>query len=189
MAKMEAMLAYLSKECEDMKKFREEVRGNIKSRGEVLKNLESQVGHLSQQFPKPTDSFSSDTEKNLRGKTKKIRWEECKSINLSSEEALKKECSRHSEHDEGESRKNVREIEEMASSKQRKEQKEKESLKPFVPQAPFPQRLRGSEKDMSYSRFLDMFASLSVNIPFIKILQQMPTYIKFMKELQPRKEP
>ncbi|XP_016178622.1 uncharacterized protein LOC107621089 [Arachis ipaensis] len=178
MAKMEAMLANLSKECEDMKKFRKEVRGNIKSRGEVLKNLESQVGHLAQQTPKSTDNFSSDTEKNSKGEMKKVRWEECKSINLSSEEGLKEECSRHSEHDEGESRKNVREIEEMASPEQRNEQKEKESLKPFVPQVPFPQRLKGIEKDRSYSRFLDMFASLNVNIPFIKILQQMPTYIK-----------
>ncbi|XP_016168473.1 uncharacterized protein LOC107611019 [Arachis ipaensis] len=75
----------------------------------------------------------------------------------------------------------------MASPEQRKEQKEKESLKPFVPQAPFPQRLEGSEKDRSYSRFLDMFTSLSVNISFIKILQQMPTYIKCMKELLTKK--
>ncbi|XP_016192538.1 uncharacterized protein LOC107633418 [Arachis ipaensis] len=184
---MEAMLANLCKESEDMKKFREEVRGSIKSQGEVLKNLESKVGHLSQQTPKSTDSFPSDTEKNSRGELKKVRWEECKSINLSSEEVLKEECSKHSEHDEGKSRKNVREIEEMASLEQRKEQKEKEVLKPFVPQAPFSQRLRESEEERSYSRFLDMFASLSVNIPFIKTLQQMPTYIKCMKELLTKK--
>ncbi|KAL4329814.1 hypothetical protein AHAS_Ahas13G0337700 [Arachis hypogaea] len=175
MTKMEAMLANLCKESEDMKKFREEVRGSIKSQGEVLKNLESKVGHLSQQTPKSTDSFPSDTEKNSRGELKKVRWEECKSINLSSEEVLKEECSKHSEHDEGKSRKN------------RKEQKEKEVLKPFVPQAPFSQRLRESEEERSYSRFLDMFASLSVNIPFIKTLQQMPTYIKCMKELLTKK--
>ncbi|XP_016173116.1 uncharacterized protein LOC107615578 [Arachis ipaensis] len=159
----------------------------MKSRGEVLKNLKSQVEHLSQQTPKSTDSFPSDTETNPRGEIKKVRWEECKSINLSSKECLKEECSRHSEHDEGESRKNVKEIEEMTSLEQRKEQKEKESLKPLVPQAPFPHRLKGSEKDRSYSRFLHMFASLSVKIPFIKILQQMPTYIKCIKELLTKK--
>ena len=38
-----------------------------------------------------------------------------------------------------------------------------------------------------YSRFFDMFASLHVNIPFIKALQQMPLYIKYMKELLTRK--
>ncbi|RYR25838.1 hypothetical protein Ahy_B02g059845 [Arachis hypogaea] len=32
-----------------------------------------------------------------------------------------------------------------------------------------------------------MFPSLHVNIPFIKALQQMPSYIKYMKELLTRK--
>ncbi|XP_016173131.1 uncharacterized protein LOC107615593 [Arachis ipaensis] len=118
---------------------------------------------------------------------KKVRWEECKSINLSNEEGLKEECFIHSEHDEGKPRKDVREIEEMSSPEQRKEQKEKEYLEPFVPQAPFPHRLKGSEEDRSYSRFLDIFATLSVNISFIKILQQMPMYIKCMEELLTKK--
>ncbi|XP_057734284.1 uncharacterized protein LOC130949637 [Arachis stenosperma] len=38
-----------------------------------------------------------------------------------------------------------------------------------------------------YSRFLHSFASLNVNIPFIKVIQQMPAFIKYMKELLSRK--
>ncbi|KAL4329789.1 hypothetical protein AHAS_Ahas13G0335200 [Arachis hypogaea] len=53
--------------------------------------------------------------------------------------------------------------------------------------APFPQILNGGVEKRIYSRFLDMFASLHVNIPFIKALQQMPSYIKYMKELLTRK--
>ncbi|XP_057755860.1 uncharacterized protein LOC130975043 [Arachis stenosperma] len=34
-----------------------------------------------------------------------------------------------------------------------------------------------------------MFASVQVNIPFIKALQQMPSYIKYMKELLTKKNP
>ncbi|RYR66887.1 hypothetical protein Ahy_A03g013051 [Arachis hypogaea] len=52
---------------------------------------------------------------------------------------------------------------------------------------PFPQLLNGAVEKRIYSRFLDLFASLHVNIPFIKTLQQMPAYIKYMKELLPRK--
>ncbi|XP_057747164.1 uncharacterized protein LOC130966384 [Arachis stenosperma] len=154
----------------------------MKSRGETIKKLESQVGYLSQQFPKSTDSFPSDTEKNPRGESKKVRWEEYKAINLNNEEVLEKEFYRHSEHDAGEPRKNVRETEQTTSSKQRKEQKEKEVLKSYVPQAPFPQRFKGGEKERTYTRFLDIFKSLHVNIPFLETLQQMPIYIKFMKE-------
>ncbi|RYQ91141.1 hypothetical protein Ahy_B09g097019 [Arachis hypogaea] len=53
--------------------------------------------------------------------------------------------------------------------------------------APFPQLLNGVVGKRIYSRFLDLFASLHVNIPFIKAIQQMPTFIKYMKELLPRK--
>nr|XP_025661543.1 uncharacterized protein LOC112757152 [Arachis hypogaea] len=144
------------------------------------------LGNSSRQANDPY-SKTYNSEKNPRGKMKKVRWEECKSINLSSEEGLKEEFSIHSEDDEGKLRNDVREIEEMASPEQRNEQKEKEYLEPFVSQAPFPQRLKGSEEGRSYSRFLDIFATFSVNIPFIKILQQMPTYIKCMKELLTKK--
>ncbi|RYR19839.1 hypothetical protein Ahy_B03g064733 [Arachis hypogaea] len=53
--------------------------------------------------------------------------------------------------------------------------------------APFPQLLNGAVGKRIYSRFLDLFASLHVNIPFVKAIQQMPTFIKYMKELLPRK--
>ncbi|RYR03721.1 hypothetical protein Ahy_B06g082961 [Arachis hypogaea] len=52
---------------------------------------------------------------------------------------------------------------------------------------PFPQILNGGVEKRIYSMFLDIFASLHVNIPFIKALQQMPSYIKYMKELLTRK--
>ncbi|RYQ95339.1 hypothetical protein Ahy_B08g090543 [Arachis hypogaea] len=52
---------------------------------------------------------------------------------------------------------------------------------------PFPRLLNGVVEKRIYSRFLDIFASLHVNIPFIKALQQMPSYIKYMKELLTRK--
>ncbi|XP_016168623.1 uncharacterized protein LOC107611182 [Arachis ipaensis] len=187
MAKMEVMIANLCKESEDMKKFREEVRGSIKSQGEVLKNLESQVGHLSQQTPKSTDSFPSDTEKNLRGKLKKVRWEDCKAVTLANEENLEEGTNKPTEHSQGIFQSNLEKNEQGTGSVQRKESTRKEVPKPYVPKAPFPQRFKGDEKEKSYSRFLDMFSSLSVNIPFIKILQQMPTYIKCMKELLTKK--
>ncbi|RYQ98774.1 hypothetical protein Ahy_B07g086557 [Arachis hypogaea] len=61
---------------------------------------------------------------------------------------------------------------------------QKEMLKLY---ALFPQRLKGGVEKRIYSKFLNMFASLHVNIPFIKALQQMPSYIKYMNELLTRK--
>nr|XP_029148293.1 uncharacterized protein LOC114925198 [Arachis hypogaea] len=78
-------------------------------------------------------------------------------------------------------------VEQGTNREQWKEPMEKEVLKPYVPKAPFPQRLRGGEKERTYSRFLDIFKSLHVNIPFIEALQQMPIYIKCTKELLTKK--
>ncbi|RYR62336.1 hypothetical protein Ahy_A04g019829 [Arachis hypogaea] len=61
--------------------------------------------------------------------------------------------------------------------------------KVLEPKATFPQKLNGGAKEKKYSRFLDIFKSLHVNIPFIKALQQMPSYIKCMKELLTKKNP
>nr|XP_025631250.1 uncharacterized protein LOC112725597 [Arachis hypogaea] len=187
LSRIEAMLTNLCKEVQDNRNFKEEVRDSMQSRGEIIKKLESQVGHLSQQIPKSTDSFPNDTEKNPRGEMKKVSWEECKAVTLANEEILEENTSKPTEHSQRSFHGNLEEKEQGNGPVQGKEPKRKEILKPYVPKAPFPQRLRGGEKEKSYSRFLDMFASFSVNIPFIKTLQQMPTYIKCMKELLTKK--
>ncbi|RYR34860.1 hypothetical protein Ahy_A10g049908 [Arachis hypogaea] len=75
-------------------------------------------------------------------------------------------------------------IEEEDRDHQEPEISQQELLKLY---APFPQLLNGAVGKRMYSRFLDLFASLHVKIPFIKAIQQMPTFIKYMKELLPRK--
>ncbi|XP_015962929.1 uncharacterized protein LOC107486871 [Arachis duranensis] len=60
-------------------------------------------------------------------------------------------------------------------------------LETYQPKAPFPQRLGGGEKGKTYSRFLETFKSLHINIPFLETLQQMPTHIKYLKELLSKK--
>ena len=38
-----------------------------------------------------------------------------------------------------------------------------------------------------FSRFLDVFKKLQINIPFAEVLEQMPSYVKFMKEILSKK--
>ncbi|RYR09575.1 hypothetical protein Ahy_B05g077942 [Arachis hypogaea] len=79
--------------------------------------------------------------------------------------------------------------EDTSAEKEEKEYQEPEISKQELLRlyAPFPQLLNGAVEKRIYSRFLDLFASLHVNIPFLKTIQQMPAYIKYMKELLPRK--
>ena len=41
--------------------------------------------------------------------------------------------------------------------------------------------------DDQFSRFLNMFKKIEVNIPFVEALAQMPHYAKFMKDILSKK--
>jgi hypothetical protein len=59
-----------------------------------------------------------------------------------------------------------------------------EKLSPFVKaRIPFPQRLINKDKENQFSQFLDVFRSLTINLPFAKAFEQRPLYAKFMKNL------
>ncbi|KAL5572277.1 hypothetical protein UlMin_021874 [Ulmus minor] len=48
---------------------------------------------------------------------------------------------------------------------------------------PFPQRLRKKNLDKQFSKFLNIFKSLHINLPFVEMLEQMPKYTKFLKDV------
>lgn len=56
-----------------------------------------------------------------------------------------------------------------------------------MPPVPFPQRLQKSKLDKQFSKFLEVFKKLHINIPFADALEQMPSYVKFMKDILSKK--
>ena len=48
---------------------------------------------------------------------------------------------------------------------------------------PFPQRLQKVKREEQFSRFLDIFKKIEINIPFAEVINQMPIYVKFLKEM------
>ena len=48
------------------------------------------------------------------------------------------------------------------------------------PPPPFPQRLEKKTEDGKYRRFITMLKHLSINVPLVEALEQMPGYAKFM---------
>ena len=55
------------------------------------------------------------------------------------------------------------------------------------PPPPFPQRLVKKTEDGKYRRFITMLKHLSINVPLVEALEQMPGYAKFMKDLVTKK--
>ncbi|KAK4729927.1 hypothetical protein R3W88_022915 [Solanum pinnatisectum] len=55
------------------------------------------------------------------------------------------------------------------------------------PPPPFPQRLVKKNEEGKYCRFITMLKQLSINVPLIEALEQMPEYAKFMNDLVTKK--
>ena len=47
----------------------------------------------------------------------------------------------------------------------------------------YPQRLKKNKLDNQFDKFMEIFKKLHTNIPFVDALEQMPSYVKFMKDI------
>ncbi|XP_021717990.1 uncharacterized protein LOC110685773 [Chenopodium quinoa] len=56
-------------------------------------------------------------------------------------------------------------------------------LAPYVPKIPFPQRLAQAKLEKKFSTFLDILKKLHINIPFLDAISEMPSYVKFLKDM------
>ena len=52
---------------------------------------------------------------------------------------------------------------------------------------PYPQCLKKNKLDKQFTKFMDVFKKLHINIPFADALEQMPNYVKFMKDVLSKK--
>ena len=52
---------------------------------------------------------------------------------------------------------------------------------------PYPQRLKKHKLDKQFTKFMEVFKKLHINIPFADALEQMPSYVKFMKDILSQK--
>ncbi|KAL5558977.1 hypothetical protein UlMin_035188 [Ulmus minor] len=55
------------------------------------------------------------------------------------------------------------------------------------PPPPFPQRFKKQQQDHQFRKFLDVLKQLHINIPLVEALEQMPSYVKFMKDMLTKK--
>ena len=60
-------------------------------------------------------------------------------------------------------------------------------MKAYKTLVPFPKRLQKAKLQEQFSKFLNLFKKIEINIPFSKALTQMPYYAKFMKDLLSKK--
>ena len=47
----------------------------------------------------------------------------------------------------------------------------------------YPQRLKKNKLGKQFTKFMDVFKKLNINIPFVDALEHMPSYVKFIKDI------
>ena len=60
------------------------------------------------------------------------------------------------------------------------------TIEPIAP-IPYPQHLKKNKLDKQFTKFMEVFKKLHINISFTDALEQMPNYVKFMKDVLSKK--
>jgi len=62
-----------------------------------------------------------------------------------------------------------------------KKKKEKIEVHDQLKNQPYPPHPSKKDKKMEFARFMNISRQLQINIPFVEVMKEMPTYAKFMK--------
>ncbi|KAK1379195.1 hypothetical protein POM88_025939 [Heracleum sosnowskyi] len=193
----------------------EELRLMFKSQAVSIKTLENQIGQIANALlNRPQGTLPSDTEANPGKREVK---EHVKAVTLRSGKVTVDQNSETAENEENqeseqetrrarplpsapapsplpEIEKNTEEAslkgdeeEKRDLSKEKPVPKQSTETKEVYPPPPFPKRLQKQKLDKQFSKFLEVFKKLHINIPFAEALEQMSSYAKFRKGILSRK--
>ncbi|XP_075099674.1 uncharacterized protein LOC142176341 [Nicotiana tabacum] len=139
---------------------------NQQAQAATLRNLEHHVGQLARaQNTRLIGDLPSDTEPNPKAQVNAVTLRNGRAL----EEALKKK--KNTAHPEGE----------LVPKPVEGNEKDDKGPEPVIetrPPPPFPQRLQKQEDDAKYKKFLDILSQVSVNLPLVEILQEVPKYAR-----------
>ena len=177
------LLQFHEKKLSDLETFKSDTQMFQKNASASLKNLEKQVGKLALNMPNQSKgTFPSDTQKNPKD-CMAIQLRSGKDLSSNKRTERKKETEAEKEETEKEGEKSTQ-IEQPKGSN---DHKKKEGVPAYTPLVPFPQRLQKSRREEQFSKFLDIFKKIEINIPFAEVIIQMSLYAKFLKEILSKK--
>ncbi|XP_038711641.1 uncharacterized protein LOC120005855 [Tripterygium wilfordii] len=60
-------------------------------------------------------------------------------------------------------------------------------VNPYMPPIPFPGRLKQNKQDKYFKEIYDVLSKVQINLPLLDVIEQIPTYGKFLKSLKTHK--
>src|SRR3954464_579678 len=179
----------LTKYIEGNKKRLESNDMFMKNQSASIKNLEMQMGQIHNLLAnRQQGTLPSDTEKNPREQVNAITLRSGTTYAEPRVKVVPNEVVKRNVVPE-EKGKEMEAEEEQARAKEEKEREKArvdEGVKRYqekYDRLPFPGRLKKQTDDIHYRKFLEMFRGLHINIPFADVLEQMPRYAKYLKEM------
>ncbi|XP_057790883.1 uncharacterized protein LOC131007994 [Salvia miltiorrhiza] len=149
----------------------------LEAQAKQLKMLEIQVGQIAESInnQRQQGQFPSNTIVNPK--------EHCKAIALRSGTTYEEPKMPDEEDRSGV----VVEVGDGNPSKEKGDRGKKKEVyvapPPYCPPIPFPQRHQKKNVENEFSKFLEIFRKVHINIPLVEALKQMPSYAKFLKEV------
>src|ERR1044072_5334596 len=145
----------------------------------AIKNLENQMGQMAKQLSeRDPGKFPADTQ---------VPRNENANAIITRSGIFLNEIENKVEKD----RKEVDEEEPVVRKKENKIEKPKDleniPSDPKLSKVPFPKALVKKNLEKQFSKFMEVFKKLQINIPFADALEKMPTYAKFMKDILSRR--
>ncbi|XP_073138487.1 uncharacterized protein [Henckelia pumila] len=152
-----------------MQKFISSTETRMQNQDATIRGLENKTGQLAKRMSnREPGSLPSDTETNPK--------EQVKALELRSGKKLETKALEHEEkNNEGEK--------EPYTGKSSDPTQSPTSKSNIVIPPPFPAAMKKAKLDSQFSKFLEVFKKLHINIPFADALLQMPSYAKFLKEI------
>ena len=190
----DVVLQYLNTQDAQIKRLNAELEHKTQMHQSAIRELELQLGHLNRALAERTpNQFPSNTEVNPKGNEKAM------AITLRSGKQLEEPKDKGKEPVMEEKEKNeegqIFKPTDVASGSKIQPSIEEEptpipEVKPYVPPIPFPKCLNRKKRkdDNTFQKFLELFRSLEVKMPFAEALAHMPSYAKFLKEIVSSKE-
>ncbi|KAI3767638.1 hypothetical protein L2E82_17938 [Cichorium intybus] len=162
----------LGKFMEGSEKRHSATEVQLRNQAASIQNIENQIGQISKVLQERLPgTLPTNTEPNPRAQAKAITTRSGKIIPPA---VMEPEINSTPESKIG-----------TAENEHTKDEgtKETSSPEPHQPTIPFPQRLKKEKEDKEFKKFLEHLKQLSINIPFVDAITQMPKYAKFLKDL------
>ncbi|XP_073152736.1 uncharacterized protein [Henckelia pumila] len=152
-----------------MQNFISSTETRMQNQDATIRGLENQIGQLAKRMSnREPGTLPSDTETNPK--------EQVKSVELRSGKKLETKALEHEEkNNEGEK--------DPSAGKSFDSTQSPTSKSNIVIPPSFPAALKKAKLDSQFSKFLEVFKKLHINIPFVDALLQMPSYANFLKKI------